>query len=431
MHLLPVRKRYVTKKGQRVWGHLTVSFFQDEHGTPLYLLGKIENITARKQAESALTESEARYRSIVNTLSEIGEGLLIIDENLSIQYMNQVMIDWFGDQTDQICYASVLGLEQPCSYCRLEQVIAKGDTVHYQPTTEDGRTFDVVATPILNSHGTFSKMEVIRDITAQKQAHQALIQSQQKYKNLVHSIDGVVWEADAKTFQFTFISQQAKRFFGYPLDDWLNQPNFWAEHLHPNDRVWAVRYCAQSTANKLDHDFEYRMITADQRTLWIRDLVTVIVENDQVVKLCGVMLDVTDKKRTEEKVAIFQRFIENSGEGMGMTTLDGKVVYMNPSLCRFVEEPNLKNVLGREFTHYYPEPQQKSFQAEVMPKLLQTGRWAGEMKMISSNGKITQTYQSFFLMNDNDNKPVYLAAVISNITDMKRTQQALKKRIGH
>ncbi len=422
-----LEKRYITKNGQLVWGHLTVSFFQDEHGTPLYLLGKIENITARKQTEVALQKSELRYRSIVNTLSEIGEGLIIIDENFSVQYMNQVMIDWFGEQTHKICYASIAGLEQPCSYCQLEQIIANGNTVHYQPTMPDGRTFEIVATPLPNANGTFSKIEVLRDITAQKQAYEALIQSQQRYKTLVHSIDGVVWEADAKTFQFTFISQQAERVFGYPLDDWLNQPSFWAEHIHPDDRAWATTYCAESTANKRDHDFEYRMITADLRTLWIRDLVTVIVENDQAVKLCGIMLDVTVQKAAEEKIAIFQRFMETSGEGMGMATMDGKVVYMNPSLCRFIDQPNLKTVLGRQFTSLYPETQQLRFQAEVMPKLLQTGQWAGEMKIISSNGKITQTYESFFLIKDNEEQPLYLAAVISNITDIKRTQEALKK----
>jgi len=292
----------------------------------------------------------------------------------------------------------------------------------------DGSTIPVeVITHLIQIHGQPVIQSVFRDITAQKQAHEALIQSQQRYKNLVNSIDGIVWEADAKTFQFTFISQQAERFFGYPLQDWLNQPSFWAEHIHPDDKTWAPTYCAESTANQRDHDFEYRMITADQRTLWIRDLVTVIVENDQAVKLCGIMLDVTDKKADEEKIAIFQRFIETSGEGMGMTTLDGKVVYMNPSLCRFVDEPDLKTVFGRKIIDFYPEAQQKRFQAEFMPKILETGQWAGEMNIISSNGKITQTYESFFLIKDNEEQPLYLAVVISNITDIKRTQEALKK----
>jgi PAS domain S-box-containing protein len=143
----------------------------------------------------------------------------------------------------------------------------------------------------------------LRNLQKQAEAReQALKQSQQEYRKLVHSIDGVIWEAEPKTFQFTFISQQAERFFGYPLEDWLNQPTFWKDHLHPADRDQAVAYCANNVAKKQDHDFEYRMITADNSIIWIRDLVTLFIENDEVVKLYGVMLDITEKKQAEESL---------------------------------------------------------------------------------------------------------------------------------
>ncbi len=143
----------------------------------------------------------------------------------------------------------------------------------------------------------------LRNLQKQAEAReQALKQSQQEYRKLVHSIDGVIWEADPKTFQFTFISQQAERFFGYPLEDWLNQPTFWSDHLHPADRTQAVAYCANNVAKRQDHDFEYRMITADNRIIWIRDLVTLFIENDEIVKLYGVLLNITEKKQAEESL---------------------------------------------------------------------------------------------------------------------------------
>ncbi len=139
--------------------------------------------------------------------------------------------------------------------------------------------------------------------------------SQQRYKSLVNSIEGVVWEGDAKTFQFQFVSQHAQHILGYPLEDWLNQPTFWADHIHPDDRKWATTYCANAVANKKDHNFAYRMITADNRTVWLRDLVTVVVENEQAMKLYGVMFDITESKqmeialqKSEEK---YRRLVEN------------------------------------------------------------------------------------------------------------------------
>jgi len=71
-----------------------------------------------------------------------------------------------------------------------------------------------------------------------------------------------VWEADARSFQFTFVSPQAERLFGYPCEQWL-EPDFWVEHLHPDDRAAAVELCVEATRARRNHTFEYRMLTAD------------------------------------------------------------------------------------------------------------------------------------------------------------------------
>ncbi len=157
-----------------------------------------------------------------------------------------------------------------------------------------GITFLIIGIGVM----TFLRLvnPLIRQVENRKQELQL---SEKRYKSLVHSIDGVVWEAEPNTFQFTFISQPAQRFFGYPLEDWLTQPTFWADHIHPDDKAWATGYCTEATAKQQDHDFEYRMITAENGIIWVRELVTVVVENDQTVKLCGVMLDITERKAIE------------------------------------------------------------------------------------------------------------------------------------
>ena len=78
----------------------------------------------------------------------------------------------------------------------------------------------------------------------------------------MNTIDGIVWEADARTVAFTFVSQQAERLLGYPVERWLTEPTFWQDHMHPDDRRWAVPFCAVATAEKRPHEFEYRMLAA-------------------------------------------------------------------------------------------------------------------------------------------------------------------------
>jgi len=127
------------------------------------------------------------------------------------------------------------------------------------------------------------------------------VAAQQRFRDLVNSVDGIVWEADAQTLVFSFVSEQAERILGYPAQRWLREPTFWKDHIHPDDRDGAVRFCQEATAQKRRHDFEYRMIAADGRVVWFSDLVTMAADGDRPTRLRGVMVDITERKRAEEE----------------------------------------------------------------------------------------------------------------------------------
>ena len=120
-------------------------------------------------------------------------------------------------------------------------------------------------------------------------------------EQILDSIQAIVWRGDPRTFQFTYVSGEAEALLGYPCERWTTEPTFWADHIHPEDREWAVSFCAKATAERRTHEFEYRMIAADGRVVWLRDIVRVVVEDDQVRELIGVMVDVTERRRVEEE----------------------------------------------------------------------------------------------------------------------------------
>jgi formate hydrogenlyase transcriptional activator len=123
------------------------------------------------------------------------------------------------------------------------------------------------------------------------------------YRELIGFVQAIVWRGSAKTFQFTFVSLYAETLLGYPVQRWLDEPNFWRDHIHPDDRESTVAFCAKATNEKRSHEFDYRMIAADGRVVWLHDLVHVVVENDQPTELVGVMVDITEKKQAEEALA--------------------------------------------------------------------------------------------------------------------------------
>lgn len=117
--------------------------------------------------------------------------------------------------------------------------------------------------------------------------------------HLLDSLKAIVWRGDPDSYCFTYVSQAAEDILGYPLADWLDDPAFWAEHIHPDDRDWTLDYCVSNTNALRDHEFEYRMIAADGREVWLKDVVHLVVKDGRPVESVGVMVDISDTKRAE------------------------------------------------------------------------------------------------------------------------------------
>ncbi|PYM31909.1 MAG: hypothetical protein DME15_15775 [Candidatus Rokuibacteriota bacterium] len=127
----------------------------------------------------------------------------------------------------------------------------------------------------------------------------AALHSGRRFDSLVHGLTAIVWEADAATWQILFVSQAAERILGYALERWYTEPDFWCDHLHPEDRE---RFDAMRPAPPVeDHVVEYRMIAADGRVVWFSDFVHLIRHEDERVRwLHGVMVDITESKLAAE-----------------------------------------------------------------------------------------------------------------------------------
>ncbi len=125
--------------------------------------------------------------------------------------------------------------------------------------------------------------------------------SEQRFRDLVDGLDAIVWEADAVTWRFSFVSRRAEAILGYPVEQWLSEVDFWANHIHPDDRDRTVALCQAATAEGRAHELEYRAVAADGRAVWLRDIVRVVPgAGGRPRQLRGVMVDITRHKHTEE-----------------------------------------------------------------------------------------------------------------------------------
>jgi len=262
--------------------------------------------------------------------------------------------------------------------------------------------------PILDEHKNVVQiLHTVSDITASSQTITKLNASETKYKELVHSMDAIIWEADGETYQYTYISPQAKDMLGYNMETWFQQ-DFWIQHVHPDDREKVLAYSRSQIETRKNHHNLYRLITKDNSIIWISDMVSVSVDPEGKVKLRGVMTDVTSRITAEQKAAENQakigKILENSLDIICAVDAAGyftEVSAASESILGY--RPN--ELLGNLFLDYvHPEDRKMSaIEAEDIMKGDATSSF--ENRYIHKNGK--SVYMMWSAKWDDSEKVMY------------------------
>lgn len=196
----------------------------------------------------------------------------------------------------------------------------------------------------------------IQDITERKLSEEQLKQSSEKFQDLVNSTGGIVWEADAMTFDFTYVSKQAERLFGFPAEDWYTK-SFWENHLHPEDKEKTIKLFVSFTKQMKSHDFVYRFLAKNSEVIWLRAIVNIIFEEGKPRWLRGVMFDISSQKENEESLREseekYRGLVENSPDAV-VIYADGKIVFVNDEGIRLVGAKSKEEIIGKtvlQFIH--------------------------------------------------------------------------------
>ena len=124
---------------------------------------------------------------------------------------------------------------------------------------------------------------------------------EQRYTELVDSVDCLVYEADPETCRMTFTSRQFESMTGYPQREAVLQ-GCWGRLLHEEDRDRVLEECRRETKALRNHVLVFRVVRADGKTIWVRNSVTVLALEGKPVLIRGVVTDITAQKRAEEEV---------------------------------------------------------------------------------------------------------------------------------
>ncbi|HRE16205.1 MAG TPA: sensor domain-containing diguanylate cyclase [Rhodocyclaceae bacterium] len=141
------------------------------------------------------------------------------------------------------------------------------------------------------------------------------------YKTLLESTKAIPWKIDWATMKFAYIGPQIEALLGWSPESWVSAED-WAMRMHPDDRDYVVNFCVSQSKAGVDHEADYRALTKDNGYVWIRDVVHVVrKENGEVDSLIGFMFDISERKKTEEKLLALQKELEALSYKDGLTKI--------------------------------------------------------------------------------------------------------------
>ncbi|HEV2743177.1 MAG TPA: PAS domain-containing protein, partial [Rubrobacter sp.] len=139
------------------------------------------------------------------------------------------------------------------------------------------------------------------DITERKEAEARLREAEIRYRSLVERIPAIIYvQEGAEPSATTYISPQAEQMLGYPQERFTNDPGWWVELIHPDDRERVLAEDERTNETGDPFKAEYRMFTRDGRVLWFSDeAVLVRDEEDRPLYWQGIQVDITERKEAE------------------------------------------------------------------------------------------------------------------------------------
>ncbi len=155
-----------------------------------------------------------------------------------------------------------------------------------------------------------------------------------QFRGLIENLPVLFYVVDSRPpYTPLYVSPAFKR-LGYPMDDWLTDPDIWLRVIHPDDREWVFKQTTASTETGEEVDYEWRIVDVLGTVHWVRDRGCLIRDkNGKVLCREGVMLDITQRKSAVEELELseerFRNLFENANDIIYVHDLKGNYLSMN------------------------------------------------------------------------------------------------------
>ncbi|WP_410508800.1 PAS domain S-box protein [Methanosarcina hadiensis] len=443
--------KFICKDGSPLWTLVNTKSLFDRGGKFTGSIGMFTDITERKRTEETLDFERSQLLSIFDGIDDM---VYVTDPyTFEVLYVNKAVKEKLGSEpVGGICYREFQRRDSPCDFCTSPIILKERDRPYhweyYNPILN--RCLMIMDRIIKWPDGRDVRFEIAKDITERKKAERALkdaydnledkikersAQLEKAYNSLKESQEGLAeaqkmahignWEWDIETDK-AYWSEEMYRIFGLDLKKAAPSYNEYLSYIHPDDRD---HYCDAIKKAVIEKPFgiDFRIVLAngEERTVHMKSE-HVMDKKNIPVKVKGTVQDITERKKSEEKIQLLANIVESSNDAIGIISLDDIIISCNKE-AEQVYGYSAEEVIGKHTSilappHLHEETKQLS-------ELIKQGKKIHhyETSRLRKDGKIIHVSITLSPVFDSYGKLTAISFISRDITERKRVEEKLRE----
>jgi diguanylate cyclase (GGDEF)-like protein/PAS domain S-box-containing protein len=410
------------------------------------------DVTGRKEAEKRLAESERRFSSVVSTAHAYAYRCLN-EPGYPNVYASEYALELTGYQPDELLVEgeirfSDLIVEEDRNRVtgEIQNALAERRSfeTRYALRRRDGQIRHVLehGQGVYGEDGEVEAIEgLVYDVTEAVQVEERLRETEAGYRTLVERVPPTIYiqrprEGQTAAYDTTFMSPRVEEILGYPPGRFLEDPHFWDNVIHPDDRERVLAEDERTDRTGEPFSMEYRVVDERGRTVWIRDEATLVRDDaGESIYWFGTLTDVTERKRAEsalrESEQRFRGTFERAATGMALVGTDGRFLRVNRSLCEILGYPE-RELLGKTFQEI-THPDDVGVDLEHLRRLLagEVRTYQTEKRYLHQDGHVVWALLSASVVHNEEGEPLYFISQIQDVSERKVLEERLMSQAFH
>jgi PAS domain S-box-containing protein len=402
--------------------------------------GALADLTALKQAEQAQSESEERFRALIENATDL---IIVLNPDGTGRYVSPSVERILGFHPDELVGTNFTDFIHPDDLpAALEAIAYRVQTpgladrsLGFRVRHKDGsyRTMEVIGNNLLDNPAVNGIVVNARDITARKRAEEALRESERELKEaqLLGQVGN--WEYVIESQKITW-SDQVYRL--YERDPVLGPPTDEEEAAYYSPEQAQILHEYARRAIEEGQDFEYDLeatLPSGKRVYFSANMQPVKDARGRIVKLFGTVQDITERKQAEEALRESENKLRAIVEGtqalLVSVDANGHFTYANDATARAVGYTSPEELIGKPYLHFiHPEDRQQVLDTFLDQANTRQPSSMQEFRIIDTEGKV-KWFSFLSSLAIKDGQVVGQSGVAQDITERKQAEEDIKKQL--